>query len=65
MNVQVTVMEEKGDKAGISIANIIKAGVDFETKNRNNNVTSLEFEIPISLPETNFEYKREKGHSYR
>ncbi len=58
MNVQVTVSEEAGNKAGISVASIIKAGVNTEVSSSSNNMTSLEFKIPISLPETSTGYNR-------
>ncbi len=49
-NVGLSITENKESKSGIGVASIINAGVSSEKIASNEKVTSIEFEIPISLP---------------
>lgn len=50
INAALTITENEGSKSGIGIAKIVKAGIDAEESSSNQQVTSIEFEIPIALP---------------
>ncbi len=50
MNIVLNITKGTKAKSGIGVAQVIKAGIDTEKSNTNNEVTSIQFEIPISFP---------------
>jgi len=50
MNVVLDISKSKNSKSGIGVAKVIKAGIEADETSTNKNVTSVEFEIPISFP---------------
>lgn len=50
MNVVLDVSKSSKAKSGIGVAKIIKAGIESDETTSKKDVTSMEFEIPISFP---------------
>jgi hypothetical protein len=52
MRIAVSVSENTGKKSGIGVAKIITAGLNTEKFDSNEQITTIEFDVPISLPLT-------------
>lgn len=50
MNVVLDVSNSSKAKSGIGVAKVIKAGIESDETTSKKDVTSMEFEIPISFP---------------
>jgi hypothetical protein len=50
MNVVLDVSNSSNSKSGIGVAKVIKAGIESDETTSKKDVTSMEFEIPISFP---------------
>lgn len=50
MDIAISVSEKDGNKAGIGIAQILKAGISTENVLQNENISKIKFSIPIVLP---------------
>jgi hypothetical protein len=50
MHISVNVLENSGNKSTIGLAKIINAGINSEQTYSNENITTIEFNVPIALP---------------
>jgi|SRR5690554_672777 len=50
MNIVLDVTNSSGSNSGIGVAKVIKAGIDNSESKSQKEVTTVEFEIPISFP---------------
>lgn len=50
MHIALNVQETSGSKAQLGVAKILKAGIDSDESTSNQQLTTVEFEIPIALP---------------
>ncbi len=50
MNIVLDVTNSSGSKSGIGVARVIKAGIDNSESASHKEMTTVEFEIPISFP---------------
>jgi hypothetical protein len=50
MNIVLDVTNSSGSNSGIGVSRIIKAGIDNTESKNEKEVTTVEFEIPISFP---------------
>ena len=55
MNVVLNVEETNGSASKIGVAKILNAGIGSESSSSTNQMTSVEFEIPVAFPVMNHE----------
>lgn len=59
MDIAISVTEKDGKKAGIGVAQFIKAGISSENAQQNESISKIKFSIPIVLPSSSVkEYLR-------